>query len=502
MKISSSLLLLLIIFSWACESTPDQYETGGHVTISQTNEIVLIFLNSPDNGYFRNGASGPYSDKKFDLSYVNDFYQLEKIELDHSQEFDTIRIQTQRKFIELTHQYRALGEIPFLAANGDTILFSYDTLGMPIPKLLHQHRTVGLFDYSFPQFTRKTLYKDHFSALEKAENLIFFLNRDKPNFNLIAEIPLQQSELMTYAEREYEKEALLLDSIFSATNGNMSEEVYEFYKATISLKGACLGKGAEPQRIITQLQNHSEKWGATRSFRSTLDTYFVTYLEPQVAWIHDGKRQYRDYKSLFDTVASDSSLSGIIRDMMLQKCLEGIYGFYAKEELENAITRYSQIAGEGIPVEIVRRQFNLEQITSGIPADTDETEFRFEEFVDRQAGNVVVVDFWASWCAPCIESFPDAKALQREYSEKPVTFVFLAIDENVDSWNNNEWKYELGENSFWVKNKANQAFLEPLDVRTIPRYLLYDKEGKLVHRNAPGPGSMEIRELLDRYLDE
>ena len=42
--------------------------------------------------------------------------------------------------------------------------------------------------------------------------------------------------------------------------------------------------------------------------------------------------------------------------------------------------------------------------------------------------------------------------------------------------------------------------LETPNVQSIPRYLLYDRQGKLVHKNAPGPGSDAIRKLLDQYL--
>jgi thiol-disulfide isomerase/thioredoxin len=41
---------------------------------------------------------------------------------------------------------------------------------------------------------------------------------------------------------------------------------------------------------------------------------------------------------------------------------------------------------------------------------------------------VIVVNFWASWCGPCVEEMPELSALQREYAKKGVQFVGLGVD--------------------------------------------------------------------------
>ena len=51
-------------------------------------------------------------------------------------------------------------------------------------------------------------------------------------------------------------------------------------------------------------------------------------------------------------------------------------------------------------------------------------------------------------------------------------------------------------------NYPNANFYQGLQLKTIPRYLIYDKTGKLVHKNAPSPESIEIREELNKYLKE
>ena len=69
------------------------------------------------------------------------------------------------------------------------------------------------------------------------------------------------------------------------------------------------------------------------------------------------------------------------------------------------------------PSERVAPDFALPAMTGGT--------FRLSE----QRGKVVVLNFWATWCAPCLREMPDFAALQRELGARGVVFVGVSIDE-------------------------------------------------------------------------
>ncbi|KNH09954.1 Cytochrome c-type biogeneis protein ResA [Candidatus Burkholderia brachyanthoides] len=51
-------------------------------------------------------------------------------------------------------------------------------------------------------------------------------------------------------------------------------------------------------------------------------------------------------------------------------------------------------------------------------------------------GKSVVVNFWASWCGPCVKEMPALSAMQREYQKKGITFIWLGVDseKNVNAF--------------------------------------------------------------------
>jgi len=127
----------------------------------------------------------------------------------------------------------------------------------------------------------------------------------------------------------------------------------------------------------------------------------------------------------------------------------------------------------------------------------------FDSFLKKHIGKVVYVDFWASWCAPCRDKIPDSKELAKSFTGKDVAFTYVSIDKNKTHWQKavKAEKLETKTANFLATNHEIATFFKDIDMKSIPRYLLFDKTGKLIHENAPGPDSKEIRHLINKYLN-
>jgi thiol-disulfide isomerase/thioredoxin len=134
--------------------------------------------------------------------------------------------------------------------------------------------------------------------------------------------------------------------------------------------------------------------------------------------------------------------------------------------------------------------------------DNEKNEMTLKEIIETNQGKVVYIDFWASWCSPCRTMLPKSHLLKSKFKDENVLFVYISIDDNFEKWKSASIKEGLKENNYLAKDYPYASFYKDLNLKSIPRYLIYDKKGKLVHQNAPGPDSPEIIEELNKYLKE
>lgn len=104
----------------------------------------------------------------------------------------------------------------------------------------------------------------------------------------------------------------------------------------------------------------------------------------------------------------------------------------------------------------------------------------------------VLVDFWASWCQPCIQEMPHVVAAYSKFKSKGFEVVGISVDKDKQSW-----LKAVAENKMtWIQlNDANGTASQTYGVQSIPFTLLIDQTGKIVAQNLRG-------EALDAKLSE
>jgi len=112
-------------------------------------------------------------------------------------------------------------------------------------------------------------------------------------------------------------------------------------------------------------------------------------------------------------------------------------------------------------------------------------------------GKVVVIDFWATWCSPCVAGVPRMKELHQAYEPKGVVFVGISLDRSRSVLE--EFIKQHGMN--WIHTFSGKGWEDPTaaqyGVRGIPSVWVVGKDGKVVSGNAQDNLQQVIQQALE-----
>ena len=134
-------------------------------------------------------------------------------------------------------------------------------------------------------------------------------------------------------------------------------------------------------------------------------------------------------------------------------------------------------------------------------------EKKFAELVAAHQGEVVFVDFWATWCDTCVEGFPHSVQLSRKHKDEGLATIAVSFDELQNEPAVRQFLAKQGadfENVLSIYDGANQEAAEGFEMSALPQYRLYDRMGQLRYRweadaeelKQPGILEEKIAELL------
>ncbi|MEZ5332584.1 MAG: TlpA disulfide reductase family protein [Thermoanaerobaculia bacterium] len=122
-------------------------------------------------------------------------------------------------------------------------------------------------------------------------------------------------------------------------------------------------------------------------------------------------------------------------------------------------------------------------------------------------GDLVVVDFWATWCLPCLERFPKMVELSERYADRGVTFIAFSLDDRDDpgamAMAGSFARKQGGRIEHYVTTEPIPDAFDQLDLLGIPAVKIYARDGTLATAlDADDPNHQFTDEDVEEAIEE
>ncbi|GAB3162601.1 hypothetical protein GCM10027291_00610 [Telluribacter humicola] len=486
---------------------------------------MVLFKNKPDidNYYYHTEKMWLRNDRLISLYWGN---EQEQIEIKPGLLPEPIVLPIKEKFLVLRHLTNYLDYNEYLLQKGDSVQIEYRQ-GRPHLTILN--RTTRPFDHGIEQLVRDHFQCGQYSSLGRYLGAINFLATGvlTSKTMMAASEGLSQQQKMERNERilhplkkamyldasEYlQKEDRLLDSLRALDQ--LADMPYQYHKNKVQhlrhLLDMETDKVPEPQ-VGARLQKYQvNPYGYPEPYhRQFIEAVAEKYIVNRASYkeIMDGSN--RDRKEVFAQLSTSPLFSEQDRAFLLAREVRRIRHYYPHEDFLAYFQQYETLVKDTSLTHSLREEFALDldssrnETGSVVLADTKGNKLTLDEIKKRHAGKVIYVDFWASWCAPCRAAMPASAGLREGLKNKQVVFVYLSIDSSPKPWltASTQEKLDKYPENYLVVNPKASEFLRKQKLNEIPRYMIFDKTGKVTYANAPRVESGDTGLLLTQLAD-
>jgi len=504
-----------------------------HVNIKQlkTKKLTLIFDSIPKPIYIsliNNQNIGGVRYLNYIGSYYDSFGIRKYINPQRTPLNDTVNISFNGKKKEICFEKIGLESLSYIFKPGDSAHVKYKR-GIPIITILN--RAHKKHDYSFEPLTLKGNNKHNLTSFERYFRRVPIPPFDLPKTkwkNYFKKLKVEHSNKLL---EELNTQQHLLDSLYSTDL--LSKDIYIYYKQKLTfINWSRLAKQTELPLdtffksnldvfINSQITYNSQRTSIKSIIQlgdSLLENKFYhdfisqqflpNYIEKKTTKyeFHLDKSGgfYYDWKAVFDSIQSSKLFPKKVKEYLMYNYLLKIIKDFPVQDASNYFLKFKQTINDSTYIYLINNTYSLDTTdTKKVNLiNTAKQKTQLKDVLNKHKGKLIYVDFWASWCAPCRKALPEAKTLRKEYRNEEVSFVYISIDSDFKKWQTASKEEGLlkSNNSLFAVNYPKALFYKQLKLKSIPRYLLYDQQGNLIHQDAPGPEGKEIRALLDKSL--
>lgn len=520
-------LLTILLATMACTKE----EQVSEVEKEKPNQIVLIFNKPVKNGFYTfpgtEGGQGRTNEGD-EVQFIDNHYMQQRLSFKIGASSDTLVIKSNRDIVEVLLMYKGLDDLNYLFENGDSVVFDYEGI-KPTARVLNRLEDPSVTNFSL--YVRDSILLDDYPALNIAQQPMYtWRKHESSNLPFLALNEKIKKDALAHARTELTQQYDRLDKL--KKEGKLSTLQHRARAQNIlrniqisQLRLSQPRKGMEQLSTPTidkALKDFKDRFPEMDMARNDSFLYHHNYLKylglsvyqiylQDIAMLSQQTRggggSTLDKLRQYDTIRANAYLSPLEKKVMQYEAMNSILSqptFFSIADRLKYLTRFRNDFQDTVMVESLITRFNIEfKIEDEIMLeDTSGKEFFFDKVIAQHKGNVIYVDFWASWCTPCIKEMPHSKKLQTELKDQDIVYLYLSSDRTASPWKRAMTKHELNTGQHYrLANASTSKGLEDMQILFIPRYMIYDTTGKLVNEDAPRPSEIDLLKTeFARYL--
>lgn len=198
------------------------------------------------------------------------------------------------------------------------------------------------------------------------------------------------------------------------------------------------------------------------------------------------------------------TFKGGTRDFMLFSLMKG----YSNRNKALLISNYETFTKAVVNNEYKKYMSNLYEFaqleddnSNRDLADDNNNRLSLANLIRKHPNKVIYIDFWASWCEPCIAEMPSSIATQKKLSGKDIVFVYFSLDRNKNAWQTSTKANKINPvNSYLLIGDYASSIAKQFKIKEIPRYILIGKDGKVFNDDAPRPSDSKLIPIVNQLL--